>query len=96
MKCYGCGKQKNVNENEIYPYEEDMITDEPVTPLFVVHCEASPRWKAVVVCHECFHELQPDLWIDEKCWDMLDPVIPFDNLPDLLGNEFSAFSYPDL
>lgn len=98
MKCYGCGVCKDVQKEEVYPYpDEDGITDSPISPFFVVECESSIGWKAVVVCHECFHRLQPDLWIGERCWLGINPVVPLEKLPNVAENfRWSVSSYPEL
>lgn len=72
---------------EISPYhEEDVICDSPIPPLSVIECSAKNNHldvcKIVVVCHECFHKLQPDIWIGEEHWEGIDPVISFDKLPN--------------
>ena len=36
---------------------------------------------AVIVCHECFKKLDPDMWISENYWININPSIPFDKLP---------------
>jgi hypothetical protein len=97
MKCYGCGIDKDVNTKEIYPYEEDSITDEPICPLSVIECETEHVDKAVVVCNECYHKLQPDMWISERCWNAIDPVVSIEKLPDIVKeNKWKPLSYPDL
>lgn len=96
MRCYGCGIFKEVDNNELYPYpDEDGITDNPILPLFTLECQTQSGYKAVVVCHECFHKLQPDLWIGENCWLSLNPIVPIANLPDV-STDHTVKSYPDL
>jgi hypothetical protein len=102
MKCYGCGITKNTAVMEPYPYpEEDHCSTRPMEPLFVLDC--SPEaigtgHRAVVVCHECFHKLDPDLWISEKCWRSLNPVVPFERLPKPIPRpeKYQAVLYPDI
>ena len=55
----------------------DPDTDELISSLFCIECTN----RMAVVCHECFHRLQPDMWIDERCWELLNPVRPYDSLP---------------
>jgi hypothetical protein len=87
QKCLGCGVEKDMDVLEPYPYPEDeRLVEGPIVPLFVLDCEPSDRtggkqWKAVVVCHECFKRLDPDMWISERCWININPVVPFDELP---------------
>ena len=89
-KCLGCGVEKDMAKLEVYPYhEEDRICDEPVEPLFQLDCEPwEPHdrdgpYKQVTVCHECFHKLSPDMWISSRCWEKLNPVVAFQDLPEL-------------
>jgi hypothetical protein len=55
--------------------------------LFVIECEpprddpANTGWRAVVVCHGCFHKIDPDMWINKAIWDSINPVTPFERLP---------------
>lgn len=89
MKCYGCGIEKDISTEEVYPYpEDDTLSDKPLPPLFVIECESVARdekghheFRVVVVCHHCFHKLQPDMWIGENCWNSINPVVSFDKLP---------------
>jgi hypothetical protein len=92
MKCFGCGVEKDLYELEIYPYPEDKtLCDDPIPPLMVLECQRRPEneWKACVVCFECFRKLDPDLWISENCWNSINPIIKFDDLP--LANEDEPF-----
>lgn len=87
MKCYGCGTDKDMNQTEVYSYPEDsLICDEPVEPLFVIECQKSKgtEYRACIVCHECFHRLQPDMWISQGMWEELNPIIPYADLPPLI------------
>jgi hypothetical protein len=100
MKCYGCGIEKDLTKEEVYPYPEDeKLTTDPIPPLFVLECqsEKSFTFRAVVVCHECFRLLDPDMWIGENCWISINPIIPFDELPETAENDlFEPSSYPEL
>jgi hypothetical protein len=88
MKCLACGAKKDINVKEFYPYSEDGFIDDPVPPLLALDCEpweeiteADRKWRRVLVCHECFHKLSPDMWISSQCWAGLSPVTPFGELP---------------
>lgn len=85
MKCFGCGVEKDPSKLEIYSHPEtDRICTDPVLPLFVLECQPSKLmqpWKIAVVCHECFHKLNPDMWIGEQCWNSINPKTTFENLP---------------
>ena len=101
MKCYGCGIEKDLKVEEVYPYpEDDRLTTDPIPPLFVLDCQAEEPmggYRAVVVCHECFHRLDPDMWIGESCWRHIDPAVPFDKLPNVAEyDKWEPESYPEL
>jgi len=89
MKCFACGVEKDLNVLEVSRWaNEDNLTDEPIPPLHVIECQSEWQsdtgqhiFKAVVVCLECHHKLEPDMWICEDSWKRLNPVIPFDKLP---------------
>ncbi len=84
MKCLGCGAVKDMLAYEVYPYpEDDRLCTKPIPPLFVLECEPKLKgsWRIVIVCHECFKKLDPDMWIGERCWEGINPVVPFGQLP---------------
>ena len=89
MQCQSCGVDKDPSVYELYPYpESERICDDPVPPLFDIDCQPydfgkGHQWKKVTVCHHCFEKLDPDMWISRKCWEKLNPLIPFDNLPNI-------------
>jgi hypothetical protein len=89
QKCQACGVEKDSEIKEIYPYPDDgVIDDQPITPFFDLHCQGPhvadvSDWRVVTVCHNCFHRLEPDMWISDNCWKALNPVIPFEQLPKL-------------
>lgn len=110
-KCYGCGVEKDMSVLEISPYhEQDHIIDDPIPPLWVLECEGDndkfdSLWRVVVVCHECFHNLSPDMWISERCWKNINPIVPFERLPfnnlpmenqEEISKKWSPESYPIL
>jgi hypothetical protein len=85
MKCMGCGAEKDLDVLARYPYPGDGIVDEPILQLWTIDCAGVPdtsAWRTAVVCHECFHRLEPDLWINQTMWESLTPVVPFDRLPN--------------
>lgn len=100
MKCYGCGIEKDLTKEEVYPYPEDeRLTTDPIPPLFVLECQAKDSnggYRAVVVCHKCFRLLDPDMWIGENCWISINPAIPFCQLPEVIKYDWEPRSYPDL
>jgi hypothetical protein len=85
MKCFACGVEKDMAALEVSKWaEEDGLCDEPIEPLHVIECQSITYpniFKATVICLECHHKLQPDMWISEPMWIALNPVIPFDRLP---------------
>jgi hypothetical protein len=88
QKCLACGVEKDTSVKEIYPYPDDgIIDDEPIEPFLSIECQGGPGpvsdWRFVTVCHACFHKLDPDMWISERCWLSLKPITPFDQLPKL-------------
>ncbi len=86
MKCQACGIEKDPEVLEVYPFpEEDSITDDPIPPLMELECqdyEFNKAFKEAIVCHQCFHRLDPDMWISRKCWEKLNPIVPFKDLPN--------------
>ena len=97
MKCFCCGVEKDLNALEISSTsEEDGLVDEPISPLAVLECCSldSKIWKIAVICHKCFHKLEPDMWIDEACWDAMKPAIAFDKLPEVKeSDKWNPISY---
>jgi hypothetical protein len=83
QKCLACGVEKDTNVKEIYPYPDEGIIDEPIEPLMKIDCQSDSGWRVVTVCHECFHKLDPDMWISEAGWQALNPKTPFQQLPVL-------------
>ena len=82
VKCQGCGAEKDLNSREVYPYEEDrIVTDRAIVPVFYLDCEGEDGYdRKATVCFECFHKIDPDLWISQRCWESINPVVPFDQL----------------
>ena len=87
-KCMGCGVDKDLDQPEISLHaEEDGLVSFPICPLMVLECSSPSGWRAAVVCHECFHRLEVDMWISDRCWASIDPTVPFDQLPDPRDDE---------
>jgi hypothetical protein len=100
MKCLACGVVKDTIARELYPYPDDgVIEGEPIVPLFAIECQGPPltwdetgrvttaEWLIGIVCHHCFHRLNPDMWITDACWAALNPITPFGLLPRRLEDE---------
>lgn len=81
LNCFGCGVSKDTAVLESYPYDDDNLnTEKPGVPMLTLDCDE----KAAVVCYDCFHRIQPDMWIDEACWQAHEPEIPYERLPPLI------------
>jgi len=83
--CPCCGIYKDSLIKEAYPWaEEDGIIDDPIEPFMEIAIDQDhgPASKAAFVCHECYHKIQPDMWIMECHWVKENPVVPFDKLPN--------------
>ncbi len=85
MWCFGCGVEKDM------AVLEDVHGDgDPVSPLVCIDCEPDTprvpdsRWGMVVICNDCFSKLDPDMWIDERGWMSINPVVPFHKLPPII------------
>lgn len=93
-RCWACGVEKDTAVLEVCPYPEAHLCDDPLPPLFVVELEPwKPyehlNWKAGVVCHQCFALLDMDMWCSSNCWNDLEPLTPFEKLPDMLARDDS-------
>ena len=95
MHCFGCGVEKDTDVLEVSPFADaDGLTTDPIGPLFVLDCQGPPipnspdkhsEYRMVVVCHTCFHALEPDMWISKNCWDSIQPKVPYEKLPDYVS-----------
>ena len=87
QRCLACGVEKDTSVKEVYPYPDDgIIDDKPIKPLMTLECQGKD-WRLVTVCHSCCHKLGVDMWISEKCWRLLNPITPFEELPRLNFND---------
>jgi len=83
--CYACGTHKSLEELEVYRYDSPAITDEPIRPLFalpVVDSNDTVPVRTGIICHECMHKIDPDMWIGKDDWDSLEAIVPFSLLPE--------------
>ena len=95
IRCLACGVVKDTTVKEIYPYPDNaIVTDVPIGPLFAIDCHG-PDWRVAIVCHECMHRLDPDLWINDVMWSSLAPVTPFAKLPLPRGEQIARFNVED-
>lgn len=82
-KCQACGVEKDDAVLEYYKHDDSLVQNEPIRPLFDLECQSKSDYddfRIATVCHECFHKLDPDMWIGESCWESLTPVVPFGKL----------------
>lgn len=83
-KCLACGIEKDIRSEEIYPYEKDCIpTEIPIQPLFEIECQSdtdNTDFRIVIICHNCYHKVQPDMWMSQGEWESLNPITNFNNL----------------
>ena len=87
QRCLACGVEKDTDVKEMYPFPDDgIVSDKPIQPLMTFDCQGTDDWRVVTMCHLCFHKLSPDMWISEHCWQSLNPVTPFEELPKLQGS----------
>ncbi len=87
QRCLACGVEKDASIKEVYPYPEDGLIDDPIEP-FMSNDRGGfgpgwSDWRVVTVCHHCFHKLDVDMWISESCWQSLNPITPYEQLPKL-------------
>lgn len=88
VKCHVCGIEKDPSVKEFYPYEEDnIVTDRPTSPVCSIDVEGYDGYdRRATICNECWHRLcvmdAVDLWLSEKIWETLNPVTPFNQLPN--------------
>lgn len=95
MKCHICGIDKDPAILERYPFaDEDGIIEALIEPLFYLDCQpgdasgnAPGVWKQITFCHTCFHRLHPDMWTCQEHYEALNPVTPFNELPNLPEDE---------
>jgi hypothetical protein len=90
-KCNVCGIEKDMNILEKYPWAEEVgITKRPIEPLLNIDCQPAGvklgeggDWKNVTLCHLCWHKLDPDMWTCQEHYETLNPITPYDKLPNL-------------
>lgn len=90
MKCLSCGSEKDTGGESIYLHSgeyDHLIQSEPIPMLLVVECEGDDGSRMAILCHDCWHRLGEntqgiDMWISDRCWETLNPVIPFADLPE--------------
>jgi hypothetical protein len=87
MICHICLCNKDLAIKEVYPYEEDGLIDEPIDPIIKVDVQPEDgdeaNWRIAQCCHKCFHDLNVDMWISERCLKVVGSKTPFTELPYL-------------
>ena len=99
MKCLSCGVDKDLSVEVTYPYPEDeCLCDDPIPQLLTIECQdqdnhlpdGSWNFRMAIICHECWHRLVTtigiDLWIGRRCWESLNPITAFSDLPEVLDD----------
>lgn len=92
-RCLSCDAKKNLLIETIYPYPEDeSLCDEPIPQLLTIEVQGNQGgYKMCVMCHECWHKLcisrGIDMWIGQACWGSLNPITPYQRLPEVQYNE---------
>lgn len=86
MRCWACGS-RCLAEHELTGPSDPPVGSERCSvarylPAVVldVHDYGSDCF-AALVCWKCFHEIEPDCWIDSKIWASRNPIVPYDKLP---------------
>lgn len=101
MNCLACGVEKDPAQKEMYPYDGVLDREEPVAPLHSLdvqgpaipsHPLGYSEYRKTVVCLECFHRLEPDMWISQEGWESLNPLTPYNQLPFLQEATIEALS----
>jgi len=88
--CSACGIKKEMCVLEKYQYQNDgIVTDEPILPLLELDCQSNNgrEFRRVSLCHVCFHKVLPDMWMSQRGWELLNPIIHFNDLPKLSDKE---------
>lgn len=81
MICSSCGIKKDPEIKEIYPFPDDgIVDDKAIGPLIRIKVAGHP-FRIASVCHQCFHKLDPDMWISQAQWESEPRRIVFENLP---------------
>jgi hypothetical protein len=90
MRCFRCAQEIVVppKDDPIYdtiPAGQDRNYYFPATVLEVLpdNDVGNQDCHCTVVCWACFHEIDPDMWIENQHWTALNPAVPADQLPVL-------------
>ncbi len=83
--CPVCLTIKDTEVKEVYPFPDDHIVLHPIDPLMEMDVQPDDcdtgKWRRIAVCHQCYHRLQPDMWISEECLRQVQCKTPFTELP---------------
>ena len=79
FRCFACGRWTNEVKGGPSSDEVSQVCRWTTGVLDV-------DGRAGVTCWECFWKTDLDLWISESCWNRLNPIISFENLPQLIDD----------
>jgi len=71
MNCNVCGKKEVSEDNWIDAQPGDHKSGNP------------GKWKRIHLCETCLERLDPDIWTCQKHYEILKPITPYDELPDI-------------
>lgn len=67
-KCHACGTNDAWTDFDCQPGGPGISEGE---------------WKLLFLCEPCYIRLDPDMWTCQDHYELLNPVTPFKDLPDL-------------
>ena len=73
MKCHVCGAEESFSPIDCQPGGPGNLQGRP--------------WKRINLCEECWDRLDPDMWTCQEHYESLNPVTPFNELPNLPEEE---------
>lgn len=83
-RCDCCHVEKDRTVLEAYPFEDDCIdATEPVDPILEVEVSGPKGYRLAKVCHECVHNLKPDMWASMEQWEAIHPKTAYGDLSDV-------------
>lgn len=71
---------------ETYPFPDDYFADGKIAPLVEIEVHdallGDRPCRRAMVCHSCCHRLDPDMWVDVRSWESINPSVPALDLPE--------------
>ncbi len=95
FRCFACGQFTDEVKDGPTPEEVDQAFRWQTGVLEVWQDGFYP--KAAVVCWKCFWKTEPDMWISERQWRALNPIVSWLYLPlikDNIQNIWEPQLYP--